>query len=84
MVWRPYSQAPEGLQAEKLIFLASRRVFLWTLKGLWKTAADLVKTLKYRPYRRGPTMCLRLVRCRVDGFLTLSWHQAAVRYEQAL
>ena len=84
MVWRPYSQAPEGLQAEKLIFSASRRVFLWTLRGLWKTATDLGKTLKCRPYRREPAMRLRLVRHRGGGFPTLSWNQAAVRDEQAL
>ncbi|CUX45843.1 hypothetical protein AGR6A_Cc80057 [Agrobacterium sp. NCPPB 925] len=62
MVWRPYSQAPEGLQAEKLIFLASRRVFLWTLKGLWKTAADLAKALKFRPYRGASAMRSSLIR----------------------
>jgi hypothetical protein len=84
VVWRPYSQAPEGLQAEKLIFLASRRVFLWTLKGLWKTAADLGKTLKCRRYRRAPAMRSCFVQCRERSFPTLSWHQAAVRYEQAL
>ncbi|MCZ7450553.1 hypothetical protein O8B93_23500 [Agrobacterium rhizogenes] len=84
MVWRPYSQAPEGLQAEKLIFCASRRVFLWTLKALWKTTADPVKTLKYRPYRRVGANVL-VSRARPGKRIpTLSWHQAAVWDEEAL
>ncbi|CUX40408.1 hypothetical protein AGR4C_Cc80384 [Agrobacterium tumefaciens str. Kerr 14] len=74
MVWRPYSQAPVAPQAEKLIFFASRRVFLWKPKGLWKTAPGPAKALKFRRYR----CALVMPSCLVEGpgvlFPTLSWH----------
>ena len=74
MVWRPYSQAPVAPQAEKLIFFASRRVFLPKPKRLWKTAPRLAKALKWRLYRC-PTVTSS---CAVRGpwrvFPTLSWH----------
>jgi hypothetical protein len=46
VVWRPYSQAPVGPQAEKLIFFASGPDFLRKSEGLWKTMHDLAKALK--------------------------------------
>jgi hypothetical protein len=74
VVWRPYSQAPFAPQAEKLIFFASRRVFLWKPKGLWKTEPGLAKALKFRRYRCAPVMPSCLVEGRGVLFPTLSWH----------